>query len=300
MSDMDAVLAPPTTRMSGIDPAIIPPLVIIGAMTGLVLVLEQVVPLRWNLSVYRLIWPAGFFWALAAYYSVIRSEPKIREIGLYLGLWLFFPVFAAKLSYIATCMGLPLRDSVFATADAAMGFQWIEWVHFIGRYPTIMPLLNFAYDSSFWQPLLTVPILAFWGPRSRNGELLTAILLALLATIAIYTLLPTLGPADFFGMKAQTGAVIQALRSGAEGPFAYFGIVAFPSFHTAMALLYTIAHRGNRFTLLPILVLNIGMLTAVPYQGDHYLSDMIAGAVIALLSFVVARALYRRLDTARP
>lgn len=294
MSEMEAVLAPSSRRGFAVEPAARPCLAIIAVLTGLVLMLEQMVPLRWSLPVCLMIWPAGFFWGLAAYYAVIRSEPLIREIGLYLGLWLFFPVFAAKLSYIATCAGFPLRDSLFAAADAAIGFHWIDWVHFIIRHPAILALQGFAYDSSFWQPLLTVPILAIWGPRGRNGELLTSILLALFATIAVYTLLPTLGPADFFGLKAQTGAVIQALRSGSDGPFAYFGIIAFPSFHTAMALLYTVAHRGSRFTFPPILVLNIAMLTAVPYQGDHYLSDMIAGAFIALLAFFGAQRLCRR------
>jgi hypothetical protein len=299
MTQLEAVLVPAAIRAPMIDRAAIPPLVVIALVTGLVLALEQVVPLRWNLPIYKMLWPAGVFLGLAAYYTIVRPVSMIRETGLYLGLWLFFPVFAAKLSYIATRAGLPLRDPFFAAADAVMGFRWIDWVHFITRHPAIVSLQDFAYDSSFWQPLLTVPVLALWGPRGRNGEFLMAILLALLATIALYTLFPTLGPADFFGFKAQTGAVIQALRSGAEGPFGYFGIIAFPSFHTAMALLYIAAHRGNRFTFLPILALNIAMLTAVPYQGDHYLSDMLAGAVIALLSFAGSRALYRRLNVAQ-
>ena len=295
MTQIQAVLAAPSVpRYKILDLLAVPPVAIIAMMTALTLVLEQFVPLRWAIPAYRLIWPAGICLAMALFYSTVRPRPVFQEVGLYLGLWIFFPIFAAKLSYIATCAGLPLRDRFFIVADRVIGFNWIDWVHFIQRYPTIVTMQDYAYGSSFWQPLVTVLILALWGPRGRNGEFLTSILLALLGTIFIYTLLPTLGPADVFGFKAQTGAVIQALRGGDHGPFAYFGVIAFPSFHTAMALLYIAAHRDNRFTRPVVVLLNLAMLSAVPYQGDHYLSDMIAGAGIALLSFVAARRLCRR------
>jgi membrane-associated phospholipid phosphatase len=90
------------------------------------------------------------------------------------------------------------------------------------------------------------------------------------------------------GVRAQQGDIIRALRFGYLGPYGYTGIVSFPSFHTAEAVLYIIAHR-KLASFLPVLILNFFMLTAVPNFGDHYLSDMIAGASIALLAFLLAR-----------
>jgi membrane-associated phospholipid phosphatase len=145
-----------------------------------------------------------------------------------------------------------------------------------------------------------IPLFALFAPRGRNGEFLTSILLALIATTAIFMILPTLGPASMAGPAAvesdQSGIIIRALRGGSAGPYPYLGIISFPSLHTALALLFTAAHRGNRITFLPVLTLNLVMLTAVPYLGDHYLSDMIAGAAIAAAAFYGARLLYRRLD----
>lgn len=275
-----------------------PPLIIIAAITVFTAVLEQWIPLRWNIPAYKLVWPAGISLAIAGFYSMVRPRMAIREIGLYLSFWIFFPVFATRLSYFATCTGMPLRDQFFNAADAAMGFHWADWVSFISRYPGLVALQEFAYGSSYWQPLLTVVVLALWGPRGRNGEFLTSILFALCCTIAVYALLPTLGPADLSGQPAYQGQVIQLLRAGSMGPYAYSGIISFPSLHTAMALLYAAAHRGNRITFLPVLILNIVMLTAVPYQGDHYLTDMIAGAGVAFLSLMAARRLHRRLAAA--
>lgn len=273
----------------------LPPLIIIAAIAALTAILEQWIPLRWNIPAYKLVWPVGISLAIAAFYSMARPRMVVREIGLYLSFWIFFPVFATRLSYFATCTGMPLRDSFFSAADAAIGFHWADWVSFITRYPGVVALQEFAYGSSYWQPLLTVVVLALWGPRGRNGEFLTSILFALCCTIAVYALLPTLGPADLSGQHAYQAEVIQLLRAGSLGPYAYSGIISFPSLHTAMALLYAAAHRGNRVTFLPVLVLNIAMLTAVPYQGDHYLTDMIAGAVVAFLSLMAARRLHRRL-----
>jgi len=296
---IEAVLETPAVPARILDRAAVPPLAIILAIVGLTFMLEQWIPLRWAIPAYRLIWPAGACFGMAIFYSSVRVRPAFQEIGLYLGLWIFFPIFAAKLSYIATCAGLPLRDRFFIAADAAIGFNWSDWVHFVKRYPAIVTMQDYAYGSSFWQPLLTVIVLALWGPRGRNGEFLTSILLALLSTILTYIFVPTLGPADMFGQHAQQAELIESLRSGSLGPYPYFGVISFPSFHTAMALLYITAHRGNRFTFLPALALNLAMLTAVPYQGDHYLSDMIAGAGIALMSFLAARFLYRRLEVSR-
>jgi membrane-associated phospholipid phosphatase len=62
-----------------------------------------------------------------------------------------------------------------------------------------------------------------------------------------------------------------------------------------MAILFTLPHRGNRITLPIFAVLNAFMLIGIPYCGDHYLSDMLAGVGIAILSFVIAEQSYRRI-----
>jgi hypothetical protein len=58
-----------------------------------------------------------------------------------------------------------------------------------------------------------------------------------------------------------------------------------------MAVLFAVAHRGNRWTF-PIFVgLNAVMLTAIPYTGDHYLIDVISGIGVAAIALIGARRL---------
>ncbi len=161
-------------------------------------------------------------------------------------------------------------------------------------HPLMKAVQDAAYSSCFWQPLVSIPILALWGPRGRNAELLTGILLGLLIVIALYAVLPTIGPADLHGIAAEQGRIIKALRAGTPGPYNYVGIISFPSFHTVMAILFTLAHRGGGWRFAAFGLVNLVMLSAVPFQGDHYLSDMIAGAAIAACGFAAARFLQRQ------
>jgi membrane-associated phospholipid phosphatase len=71
--------------------------------------------------------------------------------------------------------------------------------------------------------------------------------------------------------------------------FGLGGIVTFPSFHAASAVLYAWALWPVRW-MRPIVVLAFtAMLAATPINGGHYLIDIIAGTAIAILAIAAAR-----------
>ena len=44
---------------------------------------------------------------------------------------MLFPVFGARLTYLASAAGLPLQDNLFRTyLMKSLDFRWIEWVIF--------------------------------------------------------------------------------------------------------------------------------------------------------------------------
>jgi hypothetical protein len=270
----------------------IPPVVLVLALMALALIWNGFAGLRFNISLAVIMAGPVVCFAAAMFYTRVRPEPSIAEIALYMGLWLLYPAFGAELTYLATTLNFPLRDGMFMAWDRALGFNWMGWGRFVLAHPLAKAVQDAAYSSCFWQPLAAIPIFAIWGPRGRNGEFLTSVMVGLVITIAVYGLLPNIGPADFQHLPA-TGRIIETLRSGFKGPYTYVGVVPFPSFHTVMAILFTVAHRDNRVRLLAFGALNLVMLSAVPFQGDHYLSDMIAGAGIATISFFAARRMYR-------
>jgi len=73
------------------------------------------------------------------------------------------------------------------------------------------------------------------------------------------------------------------------------GIVEFPSFHTASAVLLTWgfwAMRPARFVTVP---LNLAVLFASVPIGGHYLPDIMGGIIVAMLG-IAAMRVWRRFE----
>jgi hypothetical protein len=269
-----------------------PPVMIVTALAVAALTWNWWAGLIWQQpALLRLLWPSALCFAIAAIYSTVRPQPAIAEVACYFGLWIVYPVFATRFTYLANASGYPLQDDMLAGLDATIGFRWSDWAAIISTYPLIVRMQEFAYQSYVWQPAASIIVFAIWGPHGRNRELLTSLLLALTLTMAVSMFLPAIGPADTHGFSTPSGAIIRALRDRLGAPLPYVGIVSFPSFHTVMAVLFAVAHRGNRWTF-PIFVgLNAVMLTAIPYTGDHYLIDVISGIGVAAIALIGARRL---------
>ena len=202
--------------------------------------------LIWHAPIYRVLGMTVALLAIALFFTYRHAAVTAREVALYLAFWSFFPLYATQLSFLAATVDFPLQDNLFLFTDAAMGFHWDRWLSFSDHHPDLLQVQMYAYSSLGLQPLLTVPIVAMRGPPGRNSEFLTAVLLASGCTIALFTLLPTVGPAAVFGQYALQTKFIYALRAGVRGPYYPAGIVSFPSFHMEMALLFAAAHRGIR------------------------------------------------------
>jgi len=138
---------------------------------------------------------------------------------------------------------------------------------------------------------LSIVILAVLR-RERLPELVTQSVVALVLAIAICALIPALGPAYDSGVAGNDNVAALLLRSGGY-PSEVAGIVAFPSVHTAMAVFYIYAQR-QLLTFWPMAVLNILMLITVPISGDHYLIDMVAGALLACLVILFQKYFFRK------
>jgi membrane-associated phospholipid phosphatase len=65
------------------------------------------------------------------------------------------------------------------------------------------------------------------------------------------------------------------------------GLVTFPSFHAAGAVLLAWAVSHIPYLRLPGLLLSILMLAATPLHGSHFLTDVLAGMILAALSIAM-------------
>jgi membrane-associated phospholipid phosphatase len=119
-------------------------------------------------------------------------------------------------------------------------------------------------------------------------------MIGLLLTTALFFLFPTLGPC--VSVPACHDAYIDDLVGLRHGTLPSLdimllkGVIAFPSFHAVLALLFTYAHRGSQLVL-PVAAFNALMLLSIPSEGGHYLVDVLGGVAVGGLAILMTRVL---------
>jgi membrane-associated phospholipid phosphatase len=214
----------------------------------------------------------------------------------------------AVFSYVMASAALPFQDSSLVAIDRALGFDWLGIARFVCSAPPLESLLAFAYRSSMAQVGLLLPVLALTGHRRRLSEFMALFALTGFVICILSALVPA--QAAFFhfapsvicphaaldGTLAYHGDLL-ALRDGTFGTIIFAkmtGIVTFPSFHTALAIVVIYAASALRLASLPIILLNILVIASTMPLGGHYLTDVLTGAAIATLSILAVRALNRQ------
>jgi len=238
-----------------------------------------------------------------------NSDPKITFILGATGQILLIPVLMTPLTYIAATANLPMQDAALNAFDRALGLDWMAYFNFVYHRHALIFATVLAYSMIGW-PVFGVPIALGWTGRYRRMQEFTlAFGIALVATTIISTLVPAMGTYDLFNYTPDPeiftpGAYLEQLsdlplvRNGALRIIdfdALTGIITFPSFHAAAAVLYLWAFWPVRWIGPIALVVNVAMLLATPICGGHYFVDVFAGIAIAAAAIMAARAIADRL-----
>lgn len=212
---------------------------------------------------------------------------------------------ASLFMYLASSMSQPFIDGELAAVDAWLGFDWLSLLALANANRVVAWVLVLAYFST--GPLLPVLCIyfAFTHREQRLMELVALVAVTLLFTETLMLLFPAAGayswfrpsPDFFSNLSREAGMwhykVLMALRSGQR--FTYLqsqasGLVTFPSFHTVLGVITTYSVRRIRGVFPAVLVVNAIMIVSTVPEGGHYVVDVIAGAVVALVSIVGVRA----------
>jgi len=73
-----------------------------------------------------------------------------------------------------------------------------------------------------------------------------------------------------------------------------YGILTFPSFHAASAVMFAWAGWSLRIFRWPLIAINMAMLAATPFEGAQYFVDLIGGALVALAAIAIVQSRYRQ------
>ncbi|MBO0738164.1 MAG: phosphatase PAP2 family protein, partial [Alphaproteobacteria bacterium] len=217
----------------------------------------------------------------------------------------------ACLSYLGAITDLPLRDWEMIWADQHLHFDWLQIMRGSDHHPLLLAVLDGAY-ATFTAQLIGTALVLVGAKRTRELDLffITFICASLLAELA-NVLMPTLGPmptlADHVSfahlpvLGRATGQIVLALRNGSLRVIdldAIDGIISFPSLHAAVALIVPFTLRRNRVLFWPIAILDSVMLVSAVPSGNHYLSDVLGGLVVAVLAIGCGQRVQRIFDRA--
>jgi membrane-associated phospholipid phosphatase len=244
---------------------------------------------------------------LALIYGHLRPRERLADLAQTAAQLLLLFAAAAVLSYALTVEALPLQDDLFAHADALLGFDWLAWFHAVEAKPLLRNVLHFAYITATPQLVAIAIYLALTGQGARNAELIWTLAIALIVIIPLSALLPGAGAFVRYDALALVDAPFvpefAMLRHGALTTIdlnQVQGVITFPSFHTTLAILYPYVVRGNRRVFVGCAFLNLVMLLSIPSEGGHYLVDVFAGALVAVVAIRAAAWVEQRLSAPMP
>lgn len=242
---------------------------------------------------------AGVAWA----YQTHRDAPRLAMVAEAALMIVALLALGVVFTYATGSIGLPLRDAELAAFDRAIGFDWLAYARAIDASPLAALILKLAYLTLIFQLYAATLVLAARGDCARLEQFLIATGIALFMTGIGFIFFPAVSVYAHLGVDpegfrhiapvsiAQHIAPLEGLRSGEHRVFSFAemaGLVTFPSFHTAGAILA--AWAVLRIPVLRVLgvALNVAMLASIPIDGAHYLADVLGGTALAIASIWVA------------
>ncbi len=212
------------------------------------------------------------------------------------------------LSYVAASANLPLQDATFAYYDQLLGLDWRAYYDFVMHRPALIPYAYIGYAMIGLLPIVIPIILGLTRCYARLQNFTMACILSVCATAVISAILPAIGTYQQYSLPAESlnfsasGYLVQIrelpiVRDGSLRSLYIThlgGIVTFPSFHAAAAILDMWALWSVWWMRPFALIANVGMLLATPLIGGHYFVDVFAGVGIAALAIATAKMLKGR------
>ena len=216
----------------------------------------------------------------------------VSAITLLLTAWLIL----GPLQYLAAAWNRPLVDAYLLRADAWLGVSWPAIDRWVTGHPTARHMLGLAYFSLLPQFVL-VPLVLGWVNRTRLWQFVLQFQLTAIATVVLFALWPASTPAQHgvHEWVSQTHAMQQlfAVRAGALRVLDLTqatGLISWPSFHTAGALLVVWSVRKTCW-FWPIVVLDGLLIAATVLLGVHYAVDVFGGLGVVGLVVVSTESL---------
>lgn len=234
-------------------------------------------------------------------YFHVRGNQRFAETVMGMLQMLTFTVGFTVAMYAVCSLGRPLVDDRLAVCDAALGFHLPAVVAWVQRHPLAGLFLQIAYSSLLPQTLLVIAVLGLTGRHRELHGFLMPFFLSLVLVLVAFALWPAAGPFAQYGFEpsAVQRRYLDHLHGFRNGVYTVIswraaeGLVTFPSFHTAAALLLAYALRWNRWSFVCSALVNLAVIVGTLTTGWHYLVDVLGGVALAVTAVALCRAMER-------
>lgn len=240
----------------------------------------------------------GLLGTLWGTHCLYRQRTDTRHLAVALGaiaILLAAGAAAGAISQLGLRLGNPFIDATLARADREIGFHSPTVIASLVQLPLAPQVLGVAYLSSF--PLLFASIiaLALIRKEEETWELVFLFASAIVLSASCAAFFPAEGVFRYMNIASALAnklpmgsgiyhlATLDHYRNAASVTLdllALQGVVTFPSFHTALALMTTFAWRGFDRIFYPMIGWNSLVIASTIPIGGHYGIDVIGGALV--------------------
>ena len=226
---------------------------------------------------------------------------KVSDTAAWCALLVCFVSATCVLSYLCVSIHAPLIETRLIAFDRAFGFDWLAVYKWVQAHPRVQKVFQLSYASGQWQ-LVAIPlILGLSGRREALSEFFFLLVLGSTYLLLISTPFPATSAFVHFNVQDPSASAtvpdFALLRDGSLQMIDIAnaqGLVSMPSFHTALAVLFTYSLRRLRLLFCIVIPLNVVMILSTPTQGGHYLADVIAGLLLSALTVQTLNAITHR------
>ncbi|WGV14781.1 phosphatase PAP2 family protein [Fuscovulum ytuae] len=242
---------------------------------------------------------------LGAFLRLRRPMPRMASFAVCFGIFSAFTAVVAIFVLQLFPFEHPTIDQKLIAVDAALGYDWAEFVTLLMAWPAFGYVLAWVYAAAIPQLVVVIAVLAAQEREQALHRFLWVGVVGMAITVGVWHVLPSVGPSPYHAIPAgaeRIALIVDAdyaallMRYAAEGmpvirPDLVIGVVAFPSFHMFMACMGLWYARGT--AVFPAMVIISGlMIPATLGHGGHHLSDLIAAVLLfAVLAALAARFL---------
>lgn len=278
---------------------------LIAIVINLVMIWQKGVLIDWpayiNLTV-----GTSVLLAIGLYYRLSARSERIASAMICTAGVIFFTMALSVYNYLLLPITRPTIDIQIAQIDALFGYHWPSVMQWAAEHPVINFVLKCAYVTTMPQLAVLTVLLGLSGRHKDLHVMVLAIVISATLAICFWGLFPTLGakslheiPQDVWLAVAPVvdqSYTLELKRIAIEGPGFITpdeirGLIAFPSYHSALAFIALISARNLKYLFPIFLVTNLLILPATFIHGGHHLLDPFAGFALFYLAYRLAKSI---------